>query len=106
LATRGHIIVWTTLIRWSRSHPDSPKYGKYWTPEEIHDIFAPTEEAIEAVKEWLVAFGISESRIVHSDNKGWIAFDASAGEAEMLFKAEYYEHEHKSSPNIRVGCDE
>lgn len=58
------------------------------------------------MKEWLYAFGIDKSRVVHSENKGWIAFDASVEEAEGLLKAEYYEHEHKSSSKIRVGCEE
>lgn len=88
------------------SHPESPKYGKYYTAEEIHDIFAPADEAVQAVKEWLYSFGIDKSRVVHSENKGWIAFDASVEEAESLLKAEYFEHEHKSSSKIRVGCDE
>jgi tripeptidyl-peptidase-1 len=94
------------INRRCRSQPDSPKYGQYWTPEEIHDMFAPAEESVKAVREWLIMFGIHESRIVHSDNKGWIAFDATVEEAEKLLLTEYYEHEHRHSPRIRVGCDE
>jgi tripeptidyl-peptidase-1 len=88
-----------------RSHPESPKYGQYWTQEEIHDIFAPAEETVQAVREWLLMFGIHDSRIVHSDNKGWLAFDATVEEAEKLLLTEYYEHEHRHSSNVRVGCD-
>ena len=50
-------------------------------------------------------FGIHESRIVQSANKGWIAFDASVEEAKKLLLTEYYEHEHRRIPKIRVGCD-
>jgi tripeptidyl-peptidase-1 len=89
-----------------RSHPDSPKYGQYWTEEEIHDMFAPATETVQAVRNWLTMFGIHESRIVHSDNKGWLAFDATVEEAEKLLVTEYYEHEHRHRSNIRVGCDE
>jgi subtilase family serine protease len=88
-----------------RSHPESPKYGQYWTQDEIHDLFAPAEETIQAVREWLQMFGIDDSRIVHSDNKGWLAFDATVEEAEKLLLTEYYEHEHRHSSNVRVGCD-
>jgi tripeptidyl-peptidase-1 len=87
------------------SHPESPKYGKYWTQEEIHDLFAPAEETVEAVREWLQMFGIHDSRIVHSDNKGWLAFDATVEEAEKLLRTKYYEHEHRRSSSVRVGCD-
>lgn len=88
------------------SHPDSPKYGKYWSAEDVHAAFSPHEETVTAVREWLINFGIHDSRIVHSDNKGWLAFDATVDEAERLLLTEYYEHEHQYSSKIRVGCDQ
>ena len=69
-------------------------------------MFAPAEETVQAVREWLLMFGIHDSRVVHSDNKGWLAFDATVEEAEKLLLTEYYEHEHRHSSNVRVGCDE
>lgn len=92
------------LIDYS-SHPKSANYGKYWSAEEVHDLFSPSQESVEAVREWLTSFGIHSSRIVHSDNKGWLAFDATADEAERLLLTEYYEHEHLHSSKMRVGCD-
>jgi tripeptidyl-peptidase-1 len=68
-------------------------------------MFAPEDKIIQAVREWLVSSGIHDSRIVHSENKGWLAFDASAKEAEKLLLAEFYEHGHTETSNIRVGCD-
>ena len=61
---------------------------------------------MQSVKDWLISAGIDSSRIVHSDNKGWLAFDATAQEAENLLLAEYYEHEHVRSDRLRVGCDQ
>ena len=94
------------ILMLGRSHPDSSKYGQYWTQDEIHDLFAPSEESVQAVREWLEMFGIDGSRVVHSDNKGWLAFDATVEEAERLLLTEYYEHEHRHSSNVRIGCDE
>ncbi|OQD85399.1 hypothetical protein PENANT_c010G10600 [Penicillium antarcticum] len=88
------------------SDPTSAKYGKYWTAEEVHDMFAPSKEAVESVRKWLEGSGIHESRVVHSDNKGWLAFDAHAHEVEKLFMAEFYEHEHAATSSIKIGCDE
>ncbi|KAJ5745382.1 subtilisin-like protein [Penicillium odoratum] len=88
------------------SHPDSARYGNYWSAEEVHDMFAPSDEAVEEIRQWLESSGIHPSRVVHSDNKGWIAFDAYAHEAESLFKTEFYEHEHQASSSVKVGCDE
>ena len=73
--------------------------------DEVHDMFAPAEENVKAIKDWLVISGINEGRIVYSDNKGWLAFDATSKEAGHLFQTEYHEYEHASSDNMRVGCD-
>ncbi|TGO32531.1 hypothetical protein BHYA_0309g00090 [Botrytis hyacinthi] len=88
------------------SDPDSANYGKYWSPKEVHDKFAPPEETLKSVKAWLASSGIHHSRISHYENKGWLAFDASVEEAERLLNAEFHEHEHKFSSSVRVGCDE
>ncbi|KUJ11542.1 subtilisin-like protein [Mollisia scopiformis] len=87
------------------SHPDSENYGKHWTAEQVHDAFAPEEETVANIKEWLTDFGIHGGRIVHSENKGWIAVDVTVEEAESLLLTEFHEHEHKLTSKIRVGCD-
>jgi tripeptidyl-peptidase-1 len=69
-------------------------------------MFAPSEETVEAVRNWLVASGIKKDNIVHSENKGWLALDIPTWQAEDLFQTEYHEHRHKSSGNLRIGCDE
>lgn len=71
----------------------------------MHDTFAPSAEAVDEVRNWLHAAGIDKSRVVHSDNKGWLAFDAYAHEAENLFMAEFYEHKHMSTDSMKIGCD-
>jgi tripeptidyl-peptidase I len=86
------------------SDPKSPKYGKHWTPEQVHDAFAPADDAEKIVKEWLVSSGIEEGRIKHYENRGWLAFDAPAAEVEALLLAKFYEHEHTRSDKIRIGC--
>ncbi|KAF7118908.1 hypothetical protein CNMCM5793_008544 [Aspergillus hiratsukae] len=88
------------------SHPGSPSYGQHWTADKVHDTFAPSAKSVDAVREWLSSAGIHTSRVVHSDNKGWLAFDAYAHEAERLLLTEFYEHEHSRSDGVRIGCDE
>jgi len=88
------------------SHPSSPNYGKHWTASEVNKAFAPTLETIQAVRDWLVGAGIDAKRMSLSDNKGWIGFDATIEEAEQLFRAQYYEHEHADVNKYSVGCDE
>jgi tripeptidyl-peptidase I len=87
------------------SDPTSPKYGKHWSADEVHRHFSPTDETINAVKQWLVAAGFDSDRVLHTENKGWLAFEATVEEAETLLLAEYYEHEHTRSGKLKVGCD-
>lgn len=85
--------------------PKSPNYGKHWTEEQVHAAFAPADDSVREVMEWLVSEGIDLERISHSHNRGWLAFEATVEEAEDLFKTEYYEQEH-SNGKWAVGCDE
>lgn len=73
------------------SHPESPNFGQHWTEEQVHDMFAPSEESVREVRNWLVSSGIEATMIVHSDNKGWLALDIPAWKAEELFQAKYHE---------------
>jgi tripeptidyl-peptidase-1 len=88
------------------SHPASKNYGKHLSKEEVHSIFAPAEETVEVVKNWLLGSGLfHESDIIHYENKGWLAVDMPAKHAESLFGTEYYEHETNKG-DVRIGCDE
>lgn len=87
------------------AHPESKNYGKHWTAAEVNKAFAPTPESVQSVSNWLIDSGIDLNRISLSDNKGWLAFDASVEEAERLFLAQYYEHGHADEDKYTVGCD-
>jgi len=49
----------STKYTFLRSQHDSPKYGQHYTAEEVHDIFAPSLSAVESIRDWLVASGIT-----------------------------------------------
>jgi tripeptidyl-peptidase-1 len=86
------------------SDPRSLNYGKHWSAEKVYEAFAPSTETVKEVTEWLSSFGIPSHGVVHSENKGWLAFDARAQEVENLLSTEYHEHEHVSG-EVRVGTD-
>ena len=79
------------------SHPKSPSFGKHWSPEQVIDMFAPSEETIGAVMGWLADAGIAPERMKLSPSKGWIEFEATVEEAEGLIDAEYYEFHHEET---------
>ncbi|KAF4634822.1 hypothetical protein G7Y89_g3271 [Cudoniella acicularis] len=88
------------------SHPKSKNYGKHLSKEEVHSIFAPADETVETVKNWLLGSGLfDESDIIHYENKGWLAVEMPAKHAEILFGTEYFEHE-TTQGEVRIGCDE
>lgn len=78
------------------SHPKSPNYGKYWTPADIASTFAPGDETIDTVRNWLIASGIEEGQIVLGRTKGWIQADVTVEEAEQLMNSEYNVYTHMS----------
>lgn len=90
------------------SHPASPRYGQHWTADEVTARFRPASETVDVVSEWLVAEGIAPARIAHSDNGAWLAFDATAAEAEALLHTEYYHDggEDEDDGAAMVGCNQ
>jgi tripeptidyl-peptidase I len=68
-------------------------------------MFAPSEDSVAAVRDWLISSGIAPQRITHSDNKGWLAFDATVAEAEELLLTEYHIYEHKATGHVSAACD-
>ena len=78
------------------SHPDSPNYGKHWTPEQVIEKFAPKPESIKSVKNWLYESGIDFHRVRLSGNKGWLEVNATVAEAESLLNTEYHVYQHET----------
>lgn len=88
------------------SHPASKKYGQHWTQEEIIEAFAPSEDSVTAVRDWISSVLGEKKRITHTDNKAWLAFDASVAELESLLHTEYREHHHETSGTVSIACDQ
>lgn len=52
-----------------RSDPKSANFGKRMDAREVIGFFAPPNESVEVVRDWLVAGGINVTRITQSANK-------------------------------------
>ena len=85
------------------SSPESEHFGKHMTAEEVHELFAPSKHSVEAVRAWLVESGVADRLIAHTENKGWLALDIPAKDAERLFGTELYEYQHAQSGTVRIG---
>jgi len=86
------------------SRHDSPNYGRHLTQEQVHDLFAPSDDNVAAVNKWLREAGIKN--FIQSVNKQWMQLDLTAEELGSLLKTQYYEWEHVNSGTVHVACDE
>ncbi|GAM82590.1 hypothetical protein ANO11243_005720 [Dothideomycetidae sp. 11243] len=89
------------------SHPDSADYGKFWSSEDVIKAFQPSAESVKAVRDWVVNVeGIDGARVTHSENKGWLAFEATADEIERLLRTTLYHYEHSDTGSVYVAAEE
>ena len=86
------------------SHPESEKYGQHWSAKQVAETFAPSQESVDIVTDWLTSAGISPERLTRSQSLGWINFDASVDEAESLLKTKFHVYMHKTG-QPHIGCD-
>ena len=78
------------------SHPDSPNYGKHWTPSQVAKTFSPSQETFDIIQTWLVNGGIDVKRLKGSRMKAWIQVNTTIEEAERLLQTEYNIYTHDS----------
>ena len=90
----------------SSSDPKSSRFGSHYTVDEVTELFAPSPASVNAVKSWLVDYGIDLNRISLSSNKAWLQFDASVEELEQLLQTKYHYYEHVDGDRKHIGCEE
>ena len=87
------------------SDPTSGRFGQHWNAEWVAKTFAPSEDSLDAVINWLVGFGIDLDRISRSQSLGWLHFDTTVNEAERLLKTEYSVYAHESGQSYAACSD-
>ncbi|KAI0174519.1 alkaline serine protease [Pestalotiopsis sp. NC0098] len=88
------------------SNPKSRDYGKHMSADQVIEMFAPADAAVEAVRDWLIDAGFDGDTISLSANKQWIQFDAYAEQVEELLATDYFTYEHLSSGSQMVAVEE
>ncbi|KAK1254016.1 hypothetical protein MKX08_008011 [Trichoderma sp. CBMAI-0020] len=89
-----------------RSTPGHPKYGQHMTQDEVIKLFAPHDDSVNAVQNWLESEGIKPDRVTRSGNLQWIQFHATVTELEKLTNSTYDIYEHQKTGVRHVGTDE
>ncbi|KAI1847111.1 hypothetical protein JX266_006986 [Neoarthrinium moseri] len=85
------------------SHPSSPDYARYYSPEEVVEKFAPSGETIDNVRSWISSNGGSS---ILSRDKGWLHVNMTVAEAESMLSTQYYEYKHISMNRSTISCEE
>jgi tripeptidyl-peptidase-1 len=75
------------------SNPDSPRYGQWWSADEISRLSAPAPASVAAVKKWLkAAFG---ERVVMDDSfEGFIDVTVPIAAAERALNTDFLLFKH------------
>ncbi|TQV95070.1 hypothetical protein V2A60_009856 [Cordyceps javanica] len=87
------------------SDPASSKYGQHYTQEQVDALFAPDDQAIASVKDWLVKSGIAANSINLSRNKAWVRFESTVSGLESLLQVNLTASKHAKrdvSPDIKL----
>ena len=88
------------------SHPESPNFGNHWTAKQVAEAFAPTDEAVTSVLDWLAETGISPDRVRQSQGLNWLHAEVTVEEAENLLRTKYYRYMHARTGQAHVACEE
>ena len=88
------------------SNPFSEKYGQHLTPQEIGEMFRPSRESVDSVRDWLHNTGIDIERHAVSAGRGWLKFEATTEELEALLATEYHVYHNTKTKDEHVGCNE
>ncbi|PBP18238.1 hypothetical protein BUE80_DR011052 [Diplocarpon rosae] len=88
------------------SNPESSNYGKHWSAKQVAEMFAPSDETVSSILEWLSASGISGNRVKQSQSLNWIHANVTISEAESLLKTKYHQYTHLQSGQAHIACEE
>ena len=86
------------------SNPRSDTYGQHWSPEQVADMFAPTETAITETEQWLLSEGIPSDHILRTTGRNWIKVSTTVGKAESLLDTTYSVYQNDDGAQL-VACE-
>jgi len=88
------------------SHPESERYGQHWTASQVAQAFAPSDETIDAVGDWLRTAGVEGERVKQTGGRSWLSVNVTVQEAENLLRTKYHVYEHEETGQPHVACEE
>ncbi|KAI1826760.1 peptidase S8/S53 domain-containing protein [Xylaria intraflava] len=87
------------------SYPESENFGRFWTPEQVIETFAPSQEAVSDTVQWLLQMGVPSNRIAPSAGRNWIkVVNSTVAEAEKLLDTTYSTYQDDEGTTL-VACE-
>lgn len=84
--------------------PESPNYGKHWTPAQVRDKFRPSQESVDLVHAWLATDGVHPDRVQLSHDGTYLRVNVTISEVERLLSTQYYVYQHDDGSE-GVACE-
>ena len=86
------------------AHPESEFYGRFWSPQKVVEMFAPSTDTVLETVEWLLGSGVESKRISQSASRNWVKVKTTVGEAERLLHTIYNVYENEDGLEL-VACE-
>lgn len=85
------------------SDPDHENYGNHLSAEEVHELIAPAEHAVNSVHDWLEENNVRLDQVKYSQARDWLVIDLPVSEVESLLDTEYHVYENEVSVEANEG---
>ncbi len=84
----------------SVSDPFHSRYGQHLSADEVHELVRPSDEASDAVHDWLIDHGVDLDQLSYSPAKDWISLKLPVAAVEDLLNTEYSVYEHPDGSTL------
>jgi tripeptidyl-peptidase I len=88
------------------SDPSSAEFGKHWSPQQVAQFFAPSDESISSIRQWLEGVGIDQKDVKLSKSKGWIHIGTTVNKASELLDTSFNVYENENEGLLHIACEE
>jgi len=87
-----------------KSTPGNKEYGNWLSNREVETLVAPTQQSLNAVKQWLSSNGFDISAIKSvTRNNDFISIETTVEKAESLLHCKYYDYRHSTKPSMKAS---
>ncbi|CEJ94486.1 hypothetical protein VHEMI10012 [[Torrubiella] hemipterigena] len=88
------------------SDPESKNSGKHYTQEQIVELFKPSEDYVNTVRDWLVKAGIPADQITLPNSQSCLGFHTTVRQLSKMLNTEYNFYVDSETDNEHFGTEQ